>query len=775
MALGHVASDNADRSSSVTPGNGLLDRSLMTPTPVAGMTLLRNMRLKPWILLAVAVAALYLIYPARKPRPAHGADYEEIQLMYPQGALTGPIEKVIEEFESESRRRHAKDPRAPLYRVVAGQHAERSGSTRFILALAGGTPPDVICGEQAVIADWMARGAFLPLDEFVAVDTRAGIPDSPRPERYYPGCTQSVCYQGRMYGVPLGVGNCALFYNKDLLEAAGLVYSTGPLRGQAKPPATWDELLEYSLRLTKWEKNRQGQPEKVAFGPLLGAGSLEVYAYLNDGSFLTPDAATCTLNSPATREAMEFIAELYKRQGGIANVKGMNLGPAGSGFDPFIRGAVAMKLDYQWVVNWQAAIAPNMRFGVAPLPTRRAALGRRSWGTAWQAAIPVGARNPRAAWELLRFLGSDRGLTLLNEHQRRLTEANGRLFVPTQTPVPQLNEVFAERYVRNNPNLPADVRQAFSAFQSLLPVTQFPQVSTVYNRLRDAQNEVTERVLYGAAISPTLSRMTGTVQAEINRLEEPRGTGLPSFPWLIAPYAGLVAVGLGYYCWRSRRFQASSRWRTNERWLGPLLASPWLLGAVIYTGGPLLYSLLLSFCTYDVQHEPAWIGMENFREIVFEDSVAHRASLNTLFMMLSVPACLAISLGLAVLLNNPIRLRGLWQSLFYMPVIVPMVASALAWIWLLNAQGPINHLLNRLGLFGPNWLHDPSWSKPALLIMCAWTCGGSMIVWLAGLKAIPRPLYEAAALDGANAWQRFSHVTLPYLQPYLWFNLLWPG
>ena len=238
--------------------------------------------------------------------------------MYPQGSLTGPIEKVIDEFESESRSRHARDPAAPLYKVVAGQHAERSGSTRFILASAGGTPPDVVCGEQAIISDWMARGAFLPLDEFVAIDTRAGIPDSPRPERYYRGCTQSVCYRGRMYGVPLGVGNSALFYNKDLLEEAGLAYATGPLRGQAKPPATWDEVLEYCRRLTEWEPDRPGQPRKVGFAPLLGAGSLEVYAYLNDGGLLTPDASTCTLNDPRTQEAMEFIAELYTRQGGVA-------------------------------------------------------------------------------------------------------------------------------------------------------------------------------------------------------------------------------------------------------------------------------------------------------------------------------------------------------------------------------------------------------------------------------------------------------------------------
>lgn len=736
------------------------------------MNLIDERRLMFWLSLAALAVGLYSVYPVRNSTSPPSGEYEDILFMYPQGSLTGPIEKVIEAFESESRDRHARDHAVPQYRVVAGQHAERGGSTRFLLATAGGTPPDVLCGDQATISDWMARGAFLPLDAFIAQDARAGASDSPDPDRYYPGCRESVRYRGRTYAVALGVGNCALFYNRDMLEKAGLVYTEGPLRGQAKPPTTWDEVTEYCVRLTKWEDRRRARPERVGFEPLLGAGSLEVFAYLNEGGLLSNDGSICTLNGPRTREALEFLAGLYERQGGVANVKAMNLGPAGSVFDPFIRGKVAMKLDYQWVVNWQAAIAPNMRFGVAPLPTRSAASGRRSWGTGWQAAIPAGARNSRGAWELLRFLASDRGLTLLNEYQRKLTEANGRLFVPTQTPVPQLNELFAHRYVRTNPKLPPDVREAFDSFQGLLDVTRFPQVSPVYNRLRDAQNEATERVLYGAPAEPSLSRTGQAVQAVLDRHLRPPGIRLPSFSWLVALYVGLIAVGVGWYGQRARRFRPTSGWRADEWRTGPILASPWLLGAVVFTIGPILYSFLLGFCSYDIQHEPRWVGLQNYRELFLEDPVARRALLNTLFFMLSVPVSLTVSLGLAILLDNPVRLRGLWQSVLYMPVIVPMVASALAWVYLLNPRGPINDLLGRFGVNGPNWLHDPNWSKPGLILMSTWTCGSSMIVWLAGLKGVPPALYEAAALDGANAWQRLIHITLPHLKPYLLFNLL---
>ena len=125
-----------------------------------------------------------------------------------------------------------------------------------------------------------------------------------------------------------------------------------------------------------------------------------------------------------------------------------HLGPAGSGFDPFIQGRLAMKVDYQWVVNWQAAIKPDMRFGVAALPAAEPGQAPKSWATGWQASIPAGARNPRGAWALIRFLGSDRGLELMAEHQRRLTEANGKIFIPTQAPTPALKKAASRHKAR---------------------------------------------------------------------------------------------------------------------------------------------------------------------------------------------------------------------------------------------------------------------------------------------------------------------------------------
>lgn len=737
------------------------------------MNLLRQ-RIRALSHLAIGVLLLSCYpWPNRSWQSANpSTKVEEIHFMYPKGNLTGALERVIQEFQEQCRREHTIDPSRPLYRVVAGQHGERGGSTRFLLAVAGGSPPDVFYGDRAATADWIARGAFMPLDDFIAEDQQQGRNDTPTAERYYPGCWESVTVNGRVYGVPLTLGNVALLYNKDLLEVAGLVYEDGPQRGEARPPRTWEEVLNYSQRLTQWENDPPRRPAIIGFAPLQGAGSLEVYTLLAGGNLLSADGRVCQLNSEPAAMGLKFIMDLYEAQGGIAAVRAMNFGPAGSPFDPFIQGRLAMKIDFQSAVKWQATVKPEMRFGVAPLPTATPADSPTSWATGWQACIPVGARHPRAGWDLIRFLCSDRGQELMAEHQRRLTEANGKLFVPNQNPVPALNERLTDRYVQDNPRLPLDIRKAHSDFQQLLPVSHYSPSTPIYNLMAAAQSEAAERALYGQSPAKALGEQSRIVQAELDRFLKPRGHNLPGMKWLVAGYAGFVAIA----AFVAVRFDSGPAieggWRRTERRWGILFAAPWLLGFAVFTGGPLLFSLLLSFCDYDVLGAPRWIGLQNYKELLTEDLAARRALVNTLTMALAVPFCQAISLGLALLVHHAVRFRAAWRAVFYLPVVVPLVASSIAWLWFLNARGPINQSLAWVGLSGPNWLHDPAWSKPSLILMMIWTCGAGMLVWLAGLQAVPQSLYEAAALDGANAWQRFRYITWPHLAPFFFFNLL---
>jgi multiple sugar transport system permease protein len=208
---------------------------------------------------------------------------------------------------------------------------------------------------------------------------------------------------------------------------------------------------------------------------------------------------------------------------------------------------------------------------------------------------------------------------------------------------------------------------------------------------------------------------------------------------------------------------------------GLLFASPWLLGFLLFSLYPLVMSIYYSFTEFNAIYPPVWTGLANYEELFFEDPVFWTALYNTLyFTLFSVPLSIAASLLIAVLLNQPIPGRPIFRTIFFLPSIVPIVASAVLWLWVLNPDsGLINSLLQQfLGIQGPGWLADAAWSKPALVLMSLWGIGGAIVIFLAGLGDVPATLYEVAELDGAGPWHKFRHVTLPMLTPTILFNLV---
>jgi multiple sugar transport system permease protein len=214
------------------------------------------------------------------------------------------------------------------------------------------------------------------------------------------------------------------------------------------------------------------------------------------------------------------------------------------------------------------------------------------------------------------------------------------------------------------------------------------------------------------------------------------------------------------------------RRRTSEETRAAWLAiSPWLLGFLIFTLGPLAASLYFSFTKYDVLNPPQWIGGENYQRLLTADRLFPKALTNTFaYAALYVPLHVMTALGAAMLLDKARRWKGIFRTVFYLPSITPAVATAYLWIWILNPNdGPINGALRVLGLPAPAWTVDPFWTKPTIVISQLWLLGGAMIIFLAGLKGIPVSLYEAATLDGAGRWRRFRDVTLPMLSGVTFF------
>jgi multiple sugar transport system permease protein len=207
---------------------------------------------------------------------------------------------------------------------------------------------------------------------------------------------------------------------------------------------------------------------------------------------------------------------------------------------------------------------------------------------------------------------------------------------------------------------------------------------------------------------------------------------------------------------------------------GYLFISPWLLGFLVFTAVPFLVSIYLSFTRYDVVSSPVWVGWANYRKLLLEDPLFWKSlGITFKFSAFAVPVGIVAGVGLALLLNLEIGGISVYRTIFYIPSIVPVVATSVIFVWILNPQiGLVNGLLKHFGIIGPAWLQDTKWAFWSLVFMSLWSVGGSMIIYLAGLKDIPAALYEAAIIDGAGPWQRTRHVTLPMITPVIFFNLI---
>ena len=218
-------------------------------------------------------------------------------------------------------------------------------------------------------------------------------------------------------------------------------------------------------------------------------------------------------------------------------------------------------------------------------------------------------------------------------------------------------------------------------------------------------------------------------------------------------------------------FRRHLLWR--EQMDAYLFIAPWLIGFLLFTAGPMLASLYISFNRWEIVTPPVWTGLEQYQKL-FTDDRFYLSLWNTAYyVFLGVPLHLFLALLAALAMNLNLRGIRIFRTLYYVPSLTPAVANSILWLWIFHPQyGLANAFLQTLGLKGLYWLQDPILAKPSFIIMSFWTIGGQMVILLAGLKGIPEQLYEAAAIDGANTWQNFRHVTLPLLTPALFFNLI---
>lgn len=214
--------------------------------------------------------------------------------------------------------------------------------------------------------------------------------------------------------------------------------------------------------------------------------------------------------------------------------------------------------------------------------------------------------------------------------------------------------------------------------------------------------------------------------------------------------------------------------RTRDTLWFYIFASPWILGFVFFSLGPMIASAYLSLTNYSVLMPTTFVGLYNYQEMFKDDSLRNAIWNTAYYTLLAVPLGTALALAVAVMLNRKdIKGRSVFRAAYYIPSIMPIVALSILWIWLLQPRfGLINNFLGLFGVTGPNWLGDPSWAKVGLVLMSVTGIGFSMVIFLAALQGVPAHLYEAAELDGANGWQQFLNVTVPMISASIFYVLI---
>ena len=215
-------------------------------------------------------------------------------------------------------------------------------------------------------------------------------------------------------------------------------------------------------------------------------------------------------------------------------------------------------------------------------------------------------------------------------------------------------------------------------------------------------------------------------------------------------------------------------YKTKEGLQGYIFILPWIIGFIVFTAGPLLFSFAASFTNYNITSQMDFIGLKNYEKLFADDQLFWTSLYNTLYYVaFSVPITTVGAILLSALLNRDIPGMRFFRTIYYLPAVLSGVGVYLLWMQLLEpGTGLVNTVLAWFGIAGPNWLFDPAWAKPALIFMKLWSVGGGMLLYLASMQGISKSLYEAAEIDGANSWQQFIRITIPMITPVIFFDIV---
>ncbi|MBX3111027.1 MAG: extracellular solute-binding protein [Fimbriimonadaceae bacterium] len=694
------------------------------------------------------------------------------------GLAISPQEKgqdaVVREFE-----RRNPDLKVRLLSMGAGGMSPQ----KLLTAIVGEVPPDAVFQDRFTISDWAERGAFQSLDDLIARD-RARDPETPTPDQYYPAVWQEACYNGKVYGIPTAADNRVLYYNRALFKKKAAALRAAGLDPDL-PPRTWSETLAYSKVLT--EKNPDGSLKVAGFMPNYGNSWLYLYSFQMNGEFMSPDGKRCTMDNPRTKAALDFMVQGYDILGGMDDAKKFEAGFRGNENDPFVSGQVAMQINGDWNIKNYSRWAPRLDMGTAPAPVpddryyHRGAFQNEkdtfiTWAGGYAWVIPRGARHREAAWKWLKWVNSYEARLLNAREQSAYDRSQGRRYIPRIEAHIKATEDIVKEFA------PGDsvFEQALRTHVSMMPFAHIRPPTFVAQTLWDEHVRAIEQATRHAQTSEEALR---DGQAKVQKLidEHLQRTKYAvvdlNTVGIIGTVIVLAAILVAFFLLGKVKL---GRVGGQEARAGFLFISPFLVGFLIFTLGPMLASLVFSFTQYDVLNEARYVGMNNFVDIFNADrAMVEKCFYNVAYLAgIGIPLGIVTGLAIALVLNTGVRGLRFYRTAFYLPSITPAVATVFLWMWILNSS-PDRGILNYIwqGTVSkwfmtppPGWFAVEAWAKPSLIMIGLWGAGSGMILWLAGLKGVPTTLYEAASIDGASSRQQFFSITLPQLSPLIFFS-----
>jgi ABC-type sugar transport system permease subunit/ABC-type glycerol-3-phosphate transport system substrate-binding protein len=694
----------------------------------------------------------------------HDRPVELTILHWGNRAEEGVVQSLVEQFEREN-------PTIKVRRIHASDFDSKL-KTMFV----GNSPPDLFYLPPHLMPGLVELKLIEPINAFTQADRAAG--NGAYLDDYYPLLLDAFTYDaataqtgsGQLYGLPKDFTTAVFYINVDLFEAAGIDWRRIQTEGW-----TWDEWADAAKKMTAL-RDKPAFNGRTMFGGFLQLwpDSLRNVVWTFGGDYFATNAAgradfrNVTLDEPAAQQALEFIRRVRNDDNTVYNPTGI----AKEGGAEFKLGNIGMIGPVgRWLVP-EFMNLRNFRWDVVPVPgVTKDKSASQIYLTAW--TMSSSTRHKPEAWKLMKFLSGPEGAR---------AQARMGLAVPPLKRVAESSDFLAP------PGMPPHRADLFLKALATARVQQNPP-----------QPEWTRIV--GSRINESIANNKETVRAGAERVEREWMAELDSplrrqqwnpLRWDLIGLSALALLALGItLLWlKARREKLGPLDRAVER-SGYLFIAPWIIGFAIFTLGPMLLSLVLSFAQWSGMaplDRAKFVGSANYAQLLTVDPAFWKSLKVTLyFVFVSVPLTQIAALGVAMLMNNRVRGIAVFRTIYFVPSVVAGAVLAVMWMQILNNDyGILNKVLRPIcdtinivlpqawHLAPPDWFGRDAgvWGVPGFVLMGLWGVGGGMIIYLAGLKGIPASLYEAATIDGAGPWRRFWNVTLPMLSPLIFFNLV---